>query len=111
MATTVDRSITEVRHTSLGARTAALRSCSSLGTRREIKAARERAVARCPGGSGPCQRSAYQWITNPLEGIRRKKDSSMVRAIELVREDQADAIISPGNTGGALVAGSMKLRA
>ncbi len=45
----------------------------------------------------------------PLEGIRRKKDSSMVRAIELVREDQADAIISPGNTG-ALVAGSMKLR-
>ncbi|HEX3799753.1 MAG TPA: phosphate acyltransferase PlsX [Verrucomicrobiae bacterium] len=45
----------------------------------------------------------------PLEGIRRKKDSSMVRAIELVREDKADAVISPGNTG-ALVAGSMKLR-
>ncbi len=45
----------------------------------------------------------------PLEGIRRKKDSSMVRAIELVREGRADAIISPGNTG-ALVAGSMKLR-
>src|ERR1700722_4552749 len=45
----------------------------------------------------------------PLEGIRRKKDSSMVRAIELVREGKADAIISPGNTG-ALVAGSMKLR-
>jgi phosphate acyltransferase len=45
----------------------------------------------------------------PLEGIRKKKDSSMVRAIELVREDKADAIISPGNTG-ALVAGSMKLR-
>lgn len=45
----------------------------------------------------------------PVEGIRRKKDSSMVRAIELVREGKADAIISPGNTG-ALVAGSMKLR-
>jgi glycerol-3-phosphate acyltransferase PlsX len=44
----------------------------------------------------------------PLEGIRRKKDSSMVRAIELVREGKADAIISPGNTG-ALVAGSLKL--
>ena len=44
----------------------------------------------------------------PLEGIRRKKDSSLVRAIELVRNEQADAIISPGNTG-ALVAGSMKL--
>jgi phosphate acyltransferase len=46
---------------------------------------------------------------HPVEGIRNKKDSSMVRAIELVRAGKADAIISPGNTG-ALVAGSMKLR-
>jgi glycerol-3-phosphate acyltransferase PlsX len=44
----------------------------------------------------------------PLEGIRRKKDSSMVRAIELVRNGRADAVISAGNTG-ALVAASMKL--
>jgi glycerol-3-phosphate acyltransferase PlsX len=44
----------------------------------------------------------------PLEGIRKKKDSSLVRAIELVRNGKADAVISPGNTG-ALVAGSMKL--
>jgi len=33
----------------------------------------------------------------------------MVRAIELVREGKADAVVSAGNTG-ALVAGSMKLR-
>jgi phosphate acyltransferase len=45
----------------------------------------------------------------PLEGIRRKKDCSMVRAIELVRDGRADAVISPGNTG-ALVTGSLKLR-
>ena len=45
----------------------------------------------------------------PLEGIRKKKDSSMVRAIELAREGKADAVVSAGNTG-ALVAGSMKLR-
>lgn len=45
----------------------------------------------------------------PLEAVRKKKDSSLVRAIELVREGRADAIISPGNTG-ALVAGSLKLR-
>lgn len=41
----------------------------------------------------------------PLEAARRKKDSSMVRAIELVRDGRAQALISPGNTG-ALVAGS-----
>ncbi|HZL44316.1 MAG TPA: phosphate acyltransferase PlsX [Verrucomicrobiae bacterium] len=46
---------------------------------------------------------------NPVEAIRRKKDSSMVRAIDLVRDGKADAVISPGNTG-ALVAGSLKLR-
>ena len=46
---------------------------------------------------------------SPVEGIRKKKDSSMVRTIDLAREGKADAIISPGNTG-ALVAGSMKLR-
>ncbi len=43
------------------------------------------------------------------QSIRSKKDSSMVRAIELVYDGKADAIISPGNTG-ALVAGSLKLR-
>jgi glycerol-3-phosphate acyltransferase PlsX len=41
--------------------------------------------------------------------FRKKKDSSMVRAIELVYDEKADAVLSPGNTG-ALVAGSMKLR-
>ncbi len=41
----------------------------------------------------------------PLEAARRKKESSMVRAIELVRDGKAEALISPGNTG-ALVAGS-----
>ena len=46
---------------------------------------------------------------SPVEGIRRKKDSSMVRAIDMAREGKVDAVISPGNTG-ALVAGSMKLR-
>jgi len=44
---------------------------------------------------------------DPLK-VRRKKDSSMMRAIELVSNAKADAVISPGNTG-ALVAGSMKL--
>jgi glycerol-3-phosphate acyltransferase PlsX len=44
---------------------------------------------------------------DPLK-VRRKKDSSMVRAIELVSNGKADAVISRGNTG-ALVAGSMKL--
>jgi glycerol-3-phosphate acyltransferase PlsX len=46
----------------------------------------------------------------PLEGVRKKKDCSMVRAMELVKEGQADAVISPGNTGGLVAAATFKLR-
>jgi glycerol-3-phosphate acyltransferase PlsX len=46
----------------------------------------------------------------PLDAVRRKKDCSMVRAMELVRDGKAQAIISPGNTGGLVAAASFKLR-
>jgi glycerol-3-phosphate acyltransferase PlsX len=40
----------------------------------------------------------------PAVAVRRKKDSSIVRAMELVKAGKADAVISPGNTGGILAA-------
>ncbi len=46
----------------------------------------------------------------PLAAVRRKKDSSIVRAVELLRERRADALISPGNTGGVVTAATIKLR-
>ncbi|MBL9174425.1 MAG: phosphate acyltransferase PlsX [Verrucomicrobiales bacterium] len=42
---------------------------------------------------------------DPALAVRRKKDSSLMRALELVREQAVDAVISSGNTG-ALVAGA-----
>src|SRR5262245_27354924 len=36
---------------------------------------------------------------HPREAIRRRKDSSMRLAIDLVKDGQADAMISAGNTG------------
>ena len=47
----------------------------------------------------------------PAGGLRKKKDSSMARAIELVREGKADAVISLGNTGGILAAGHVQAAA
>ncbi len=41
---------------------------------------------------------------NPLTAIRRKKDASVVRAVALVREGKADAVLSLGNTGGLVAA-------
>src|SRR5258706_11741622 len=45
----------------------------------------------------------------PAAAVRRKKDSSIVRAVELVREGKADAIISLGNTGGIFASAMFKL--
>jgi len=44
----------------------------------------------------------------PLAGVR-KKDSSLLRAIELVGDGKAEALISPGNTGGLVAAATIKL--
>jgi glycerol-3-phosphate acyltransferase PlsX len=41
---------------------------------------------------------------NPLTAIRRKKDASVVRAVALVRDGKAQAVISLGNTGGLVAA-------
>jgi phosphate acyltransferase len=46
----------------------------------------------------------------PVVGLRRKKDCSIARAVELVKEGRADAVISPGNTGGVVAASTIKLR-
>ncbi len=46
----------------------------------------------------------------PVAALRKKKDCSMVRAIELVKDARADAIISLGNTGGLVAASTLKLR-
>lgn len=46
----------------------------------------------------------------PLPAIRRKKDSSMMRAIDLVKNGEAIAAVSCGNTGSLVAAGILKLR-
>jgi glycerol-3-phosphate acyltransferase PlsX len=46
----------------------------------------------------------------PVQSVRRKKDSSMCRAIDLVKQGKADAIVSAGNTGALLTASHLKLR-
>ncbi len=40
---------------------------------------------------------------HPVKAIRAKKDSSMVKALELVKHGEADAMLSAGNSGALLV--------
>jgi len=45
----------------------------------------------------------------PVNALRKKKDSSIARAAELVNEGKADAIVSLGNTGGIFAAATLKI--
>ena len=47
---------------------------------------------------------------SPAVAIRRKKDSSISRALELVKNGKADAVFSAGNTGAVVVGATLKLR-
>ena len=46
----------------------------------------------------------------PLQALKRKKDSSMLRAIELVKSGEAAVVVSCGNTGALMAAGTLRLR-
>lgn len=46
----------------------------------------------------------------PAEAFRTKSDSSLVRAVQAVADGEADAVVSPGNTGAVLAAGLVLLR-
>lgn len=43
----------------------------------------------------------------PVMAVRKKKDSSLVRGMELVKEKKADAFVSAGNSGAILVGGQL----
>jgi glycerol-3-phosphate acyltransferase PlsX len=43
-------------------------------------------------------------MTDHVEAVKSKKDSSMNLAVKLVREKQADAFVTAGNTGAAMAA-------
>jgi glycerol-3-phosphate acyltransferase PlsX len=45
-----------------------------------------------------------------LDSVRRKKDSSVSRAVDLVKSGEADAVVSAGHTGALVAASTIKLR-
>jgi glycerol-3-phosphate acyltransferase PlsX len=47
---------------------------------------------------------------SPALALRRKKDSSIARAIELVKKGEVDAMFSAGSTGAAVAAAALRLR-
>ena len=46
----------------------------------------------------------------PALSLRRKKDSSIMQAVNLVKEGEAEAVFSAGSTGAAVAASTLRLR-
>ena len=46
---------------------------------------------------------------DPAQGVRRKKDATLVRAAELVRDGRASAFLSAGNTGATMASALLRM--
>ncbi|HEY1791896.1 MAG TPA: phosphate acyltransferase PlsX [Opitutaceae bacterium] len=46
----------------------------------------------------------------PLVALKKKKESSMAKAIELVKAGEANVVVSCGNTGALMACGTLRLR-
>jgi len=46
----------------------------------------------------------------PIQALKKNKDSSMVKAIALVKDGKAEAMVSCGNTGALMAGGTLRLR-
>lgn len=77
---------------------------------------REKILACISGGSLPARVEIHhctEVITMdelPAQAVKRKKDASVSRAIDLHKQGEVDAVVSAGNTGALVVAATLKLR-
>jgi phosphate acyltransferase len=71
-------------------------------------------IQRCGGHPGRVEiRHASEVVgmgESPSTAVRRKKDSSINRAMDLVKDRVADAVFAAGSTGAAVAAATLKLR-
>ena len=71
-------------------------------------------IDRCGGNPGRIEiRHASEVIDmgeSPAVAIRRKKDASISRAVDLVKNGEADAVFAAGSTGAAVAASTLKMR-
>ena len=71
-------------------------------------------IARCGGNPGRVEiRHASEVVgmgESPATAVRRKKDSSINRSMDLVKNVEADAVFAAGSTGAAVAAATLKMR-
>lgn len=94
----------------------ALRSCPDIDRLFLVgdEAAIRAEVARCGGDPGRLEiRHATEVIgmaESAAASVRRKRDASINRAMDLLKTGEADAVFAAGNTGAAVASATLKLR-
>ncbi len=74
-------------------------------------------LQKCTGSSNETARRLHivhaseciEMDESPVDGVRKKKDASVMVAFDLVKSGSADAVVSAGNSGATLAAGIRKL--
>ena len=79
-------------------------------TGRQADLERELAGANLPNVSCLFATEVVEMSDHPREALRRKKDSSMRRAIDLVKAHEAHACVSAGNTGALMATAHFVLK-
>ncbi len=88
----------------------ALRAVDELGVRVLLVGRPEEVEPLLPGGATPrgvevlAASEVVGMADDPAAAVRSRKDSSIVRAAEAVRDGRAGALVSAGNTGAAMAA-------
>jgi glycerol-3-phosphate acyltransferase PlsX len=81
-----------------------------VGNEAAIKKELHRLRANCPKIEIRHCTEVVEMHESPAVAVRRKKDSSISRSVDLVKHREADALFSAGSTGAQVVASQLKLR-
>ncbi len=80
-------------------------------TGREDAIKRELYRHKVPGGKVSIRHASevVEMSDSPVQAIKKKKDSSLSVAIQLLKQREVDAVVSAGNTGAAVAASTLNL--
>jgi glycerol-3-phosphate acyltransferase PlsX len=93
----------------------ALQAVAELGVEVLLTGPAERVREHLPGGEVPAGvelvdcREVIGMADDPAAAVRTRKDASVVRAAELVRDGRADAMVGAGNTGATMAAALLRM--
>ena len=89
---------------------AGIRLLSVVGPEAELRLIADRIGLRDPRFAIRHASEVLTMEDKPVQGLRKKKDCSILRAVDLIKDGHADAVISAGNTGGIVAAATIRLR-